>query len=75
MVAHKASSLVLSPKMFIDDIASLTELELYYNPIHSKLRKYFDYVSNTLAKYLARDLSGPQVVPSTTFVPDIRQGT
>ena len=74
-VAHKASSLVLSPKMSIDDIASLTEPELYYNPIHSKLRKDFDYVSNTLAKYLARDLSGPQVVPSTTFVPDIRQGT
>lgn len=73
-VAHKEPSPFLSPSISVNDIASLTEPELFYNPIHKKLRKDYENVVNALAKYLGRDSSGPQVVPSTAFVPDIHHG-
>jgi hypothetical protein len=68
------SSLDLSPQFPIEAIASLTESELYYSPLYRELRESHDYLSKVLAKYLGRDLAGPHVTPSTTLVPDMRQG-
>lgn len=68
MAAHKAPTSFPSPRMHADDIASLTEAELLYNPFHSKLRRDFDNISITLAKYLNRDLSVPHVSPSPAAI-------
>lgn len=67
------SSLGPSSRFPIEDIASLTESELYYNPHYRELRKDYDYNCKVLTTYLGRDLAGPHVAPSTTLVPDIRQ--
>jgi hypothetical protein len=68
------SSIGLSPQFPIEAIASLTESKLYYNSLYHKLQENHDYLSKVLAKYLGRDLAGPHVTPTTTFILDICQG-
>ena len=57
-------------------IAALTITQLYHNPHYRELRQRHDDVNATLAKYVERDLSQPQVQVSSinTAPPAIYQG-
>jgi hypothetical protein len=68
--SHLGSSSLLSSEA----IESLTESELFLNPIHRKLRQKYDHISGVLATYLERELAESRVALSDTLIPDVPQG-
>ena len=60
-----------------DIIAALNESQLYLNPIHRRLQHNYAELSQTLTKYIGRDLAAGPVTHAVPrhVVPDIYQGT
>jgi hypothetical protein len=71
---RKATSFLGSSSQLSSEvIESLTESELFLNPLHRKLRQKYDHVSGVLATYLERELAECRVAKGDTLVPDVPQ--
>jgi hypothetical protein len=71
--SRKTYSPIEPPNLPSDVIAALSDAQLYLNPIHRRLQCKYAELSETLTKYVGRDLAESHTVQSNV-VPDIYQG-